>query len=231
MKECLVPGISNGIFAPVDIILSCKRIISQNFNPGMKIKFSNLKLPDIISEKEQIDFIKKCHNFNHRSWKITYEEVKKSVFFPGMISKVRNLVKQCDDCNFSKYERKPFRIEITRRIYEKPLKNIFIDVYVKESEKFLTLVDSFSKFAQIYKICNETSEELIETLTEYFKIFGIPKMITCDQATSFRSLNFRTFLETHGVAIHYASNSNSNGIIERFHNTLLEMYMANRKKS
>lgn len=36
--------------------------------------------------------------------------------------------------------------------------------------------------------------------------------------------------ETHGVAIHYASSSNSNGIIERFHNTLLEMYMANRKK-
>lgn len=230
LKDCLVPGTNNGIFAPVDIVLSCKRIIASNFNPGMKIHFSNLRLPDIIYEKEQIDFIKKCHSFNHRSWKTTYEEVKKSVFFPGMITKIKNFVKACEDCKFSKYERKPFKIEISRRMYEKPLENIFIDVYVKEGEKFLTLVDSFSKFAQIYKISNETSEELTETLTEYFKTFGIPKLITCDQATSFRSQDFRTFLETHGVAIHYASSSNSNGIIERFHNTLLEMYMANRKK-
>lgn len=230
LRDCLVPGISNGIFAPLQIILSCKQILKDHFNPGMKVYFSNLRLPDIITEQEQIDFIRKSHNFNHRSWKLTYEEIQKSVFFPGMISKIKNFVKKCDDCKFSKYERKPFKIEISRRAYEKPLENIFIDVYVKENEKFLTLVDSFSKFAQIFKICNETSEELIETLIKYFKIFGVPKLITCDQATSFRSREFRTFLETQGVAVHYASSSNSNGIIERFHNTLLEMYMANRSK-
>lgn len=137
LRDCLVPGTSNGIFAPIQIILSCKNILKDHFNPGMKVHFSNLRLPDIISEQEQIDFIKKSHNFNHRSWRLTYEEVQKSVFFPGMISKIKNFVKNCEDCKFSKYERKPFKIEITRRVYEKPLENIFIDVYVKESEKFL----------------------------------------------------------------------------------------------
>lgn len=76
-------------------------------------------------------------------------------------------------------------------MYEKQFENVFIDVYDKEGDNFLTLVDSSSKFAQIYKINNETSEELIETLTEYFKTFGIQKLITGDQTTSFRSQNFK----------------------------------------
>lgn len=115
-------------------------------------------------------------------------------------------------------------------MYEKPLENVFIDVYVKEHYKFLTIVDSFSKFAQIFQISNETTEELTSTLIKYFRIFGMPKMITCDQAPGFRNPRFRAFLEKQGIALHFASNSNGNGIVERFHNTLLEMYLANRQK-
>lgn len=103
------------------------------------------------------------------------------------------------------------------------MEHIFIDVYVKKG-------DAFSKFAQILKIENETADELIEAITNYFKIFGLPKIITCDQATSFRSSTFKTFLQNYNIDIHYASTSNSNGIVERFHNTLLEMYLANIRK-
>lgn len=229
LKKYLAPGMTNGIFAHPSVAKLCFKIINDNFK-GMKVQFCNLKLPDLITKKDQDEFVRKTHNFNHRSWKLNYEELRQSVFFPDMISIVKNFAKNCQDCKFAKYERHPFKIPITRRTYEKPLENIFIDVYVKEGEKFLTVIDSFSKFAQLYKISSETSEELIETLIKYFKTFGIPKLITCDQATSFRSQNFKTFLEENGVAVHYASSSNSNGIIERFHNTLLEMFMANRSK-
>ena len=230
LKNHLIPGIANGIFAPVAVIELCVEILKEHFNPNMKIHFCNLKLPDILTQTDQESFIEKSHNFNHRNWRATYDEIQKSVFFPDMIGKVKKFVKNCQDCRFSKYERKPFQIPITRRMYEKPFENVFIDVYVKEGEKFLTVIDSFSKFAQVYKISNETADELISALIEYFKIFGFPKMITCDQATAFRSAKFRTFTEKHNIALHFASTSNSNGIIERFHNTLLEMYLANREK-
>lgn len=147
-----------------------------------------------------------------------------------MLGKIKTFIKNCDDCKFAKYERKPFKIPISRRIYDNPFENVFIDVYVKNQHKFLTLVDSFSKFAQIFQIANETTDELTSTLVEYFKIFGVPKMITCDQAPGFRNPRFKEFLETQGIALHFASNSNGNGIVERFHNTLLEMYLANREK-
>lgn len=229
LKDHLNPGITNGIFAEPTVAKLCSKIINDHFK-GMKVHFCNMKLPDLLSKTDQDEFVRKTHNFNHRNWRLNYEEIRQSVYFPDMLPTVKNFVKNCQDCKFAKYERHPFKIPITRRIYEKPLENIYIDVYVKEGEKFLTIVDAFSKFAQIYKITNETSEELIDTLIEYFKTFGIPKLITCDQATSFRSQNFKTFLDENGVAIHYASSSNSNGIVERFHNTLLEMFMANRDK-
>lgn len=156
------------------------------------------------------------------------EEVQKSVFIPRMLAKVKEFVKNCESCKFAKYERKPFVIPYWRRLYNWPFENVFIDVFAKETERFLTIVDSFSKFAQIYKIADETTHELTETLTEHFKPFGIPKLIACDQATGFRNSKFKDLLETHGIALHFACYSDSNGIVERFHNTLLEMYMANR---
>ena len=230
LNEYIDPTTNNGIFAPIEVIRICDETIKEHFNNRCKIQYSNMKLPDLISGPDQMEFIKRCHNFNHRSYKITYEETRKSVYFPGMLSKIKTFIKNCEDCKFAKYERKPFKIPISRRIYEKPFENVFMDVYVKENEKFLTLVDSFSKFAQIYKLSNETTDELIEALVEYFKTFGFPKMMTCDQALGFRNPRFRQFLERHGIALHFASSSNSNGIVERFHNTLLEMYLANRRK-
>lgn len=229
LQKHLDPTKSNCIFVERKIAHTCKKILDSHFK-NIKVHFSNIKLPDLISGNDQNDFIKKCHNFNHRGYKLTYEEVQKSVFFPRMMAKVKEFVKNCESCKFAKYERRPFRIPHSRRVYNRPFENVFIDVFVKETEKFLTLVDSFSKFAQIYKISNETTDEIVESLIEYFKTFGIPKMITCDQATSFRNSKFRDFLENYGIALHFASCSDSNGIVERFHSTLLEMYMANREK-
>lgn len=230
IKKYLDPAASNCIFGPLEIIQICNDIIKTDYNKNLKVQYSNLLLPDLISAKDQEDFIRKAHNFNHRNHKLTYEEVRKSAYFPGMLGKIKTFVKNCEDCKFAKYERKPFKIPVSRRIYDEPFGNVFIDVYVKETQKFLTIVDSFSKFAQIYQIANETTEELIEVLIEYFKTYTLPKMITCDQATGFRNTRFKEFLEEQGVALHFASDSRGNGIVERFHNTMLEMYLANRSK-
>lgn len=230
IKKHLDPSSSNCIFAPVQIIRICDAIIKKTYNKNLKVQYSNMKLPDIISGSDQEEFIRRHHNFNHRNYKLTYEEIRKSAYFPGMLGKVKSFIKKCEECRFAKYERKPFRIPLVRRIYEKPFENVFIDVYVKETEKFLTIVDSFSKFAQIYKITHETADEFIETLLEYFKTFGLPKQITCDQATGFNNAKFKQFLANQNISLHFASCSNSNGIVERFHSTLLEMYLANRRK-
>lgn len=105
-----------------------------------------------------------------------------------------------------------------------------MDVFVKETEEFLTIVDAFSKFGQLYKIENEQTEMIIETLTRYFSTFGMPKQVICDQATNFRNPTMIKFMNDLNISLHFVSCSNSNGIVERFHSTIIEMYQANRDK-
>lgn len=142
LVKYLDPSKSNCIFAPVNIIRICDEIVKSDFSKNLKIQYSNLLLPDIISGPDQMEFIRKSHHFNHRNYKLTYEEVRKSAYFPGMLGKIKTFIKNCEDCKFAKYERRPFKIPISRRIYEKPFENVFIDVYVKDHHKFLTIVDS-----------------------------------------------------------------------------------------
>lgn len=215
LKDNIDPNATNGLFAPLKVAELCAKVATKLFRKNIKIEYCNLKLPDLIDKKEQDEFIKRSHNYNHRSWKLVYEDINKSVFFPKMLERLKSFSKNCEDCKLTKYERQPFKIPITRRMYERPFDVVYMDVFVKESEKFLTIVDAFSKFAQIFQIENERAETIIENLTRYFTTFGIPKQITCDQATSFRNSAFKKFWEDMGVSLHFASTSNSNGIIER----------------
>lgn len=231
LKEHVNPSTTNGIFAPKEVAKLCSKISGEHFRKNVKFEFCNLKLPDIIGQREQEEFIRRSHNYSHRSCKIVFDEISKSVFFPGLYKQLNEFTKNCEDCRLSKYERHPFKIPITRRIYDRPLDTVYMDVFVKETEKFLTIVDAFSKFAQLYKIDNERTETIIEVLTRYFLTFGIPKQIICDQATSFRSPAMIKFLEDLNIFPHFASCSNSNGIVERFHSTIIEMYQANQEKT
>lgn len=134
LTKHLDPTKLNGIFDDFKTASMCDRILKAHFK-NVKVHFSNIKLPDIISGTDQNEFIEKCHSFNHRGYKLTYEEVQKSVFFPRTLSKVKEFVKHCESCKFAKYERKPFKIPHSRRVYNRPFENVFIDVFVKETEK------------------------------------------------------------------------------------------------
>ncbi|XP_055622395.1 uncharacterized protein LOC129765963 [Toxorhynchites rutilus septentrionalis] len=97
----LDPTKLNGIFADLNIARMCQHIIDTNFK-NIKVHLTNIKLPDLISGTDQNEFIRKCHSFNHRGYKLTYEEVQKSVFFPRMLAKVKEFVKNCESCKFAK---------------------------------------------------------------------------------------------------------------------------------
>lgn len=93
-----------------------------------------------------------------------------------------------------------------------------------KGQKWLTIVDSFSKFANIIALQTRTIVDMKHAITEHIRQFGRPKTIVCDQEPSFKSIDFIGFLNNLNIEIHHASNSCSNGIVERFHSTLIELY-------
>lgn len=88
----------------------------------------------------------------------------------------------------------------------------------------LTIVDAFSKFANVIALQTRTIIDLKRAITEHIRTFGRPDKIVCDQEPGFTSIDFIGFLQDLNIEIHFASSSNSNGIVERFHSTLIELY-------
>lgn len=145
-------------------------------------------------------------------------------FFPELDRKLKIFISSCDICKRSKYDRKPAKLIQKSTFGETVFDRIHVDVFFMKGQKWLTVVDSFSKFANIIPLPTRTIVDMKKAITEHIRHFGRPNTIVCDQEPSFKSIDFIGFLNDLGIEIHHASNSCSNGIVERFHSTLIELY-------
>ncbi|KAJ8968946.1 hypothetical protein NQ314_002038 [Rhamnusium bicolor] len=80
------------------------------------------------------------------------------------------------------------------------------------------LEDTFSKFGQA---C-----EVARALTHYFEHYGTAAAITTDNGREFINSQIRNLLAYHKIDIHFTTpfNLEFNGIVERFHSTLIEHF-------
>lgn len=93
-----------------------------------------------------------------------------------------------------------------------------------ENQKFLTIVDSFSKFAQAYPINSLQPTEIADNLLNYISVNGTPKLVITDNGGEFKNNILHEFFKLHKINIHFTSSQHpeSNGVVERFHSTLIE---------
>jgi transposase InsO family protein len=108
--------------------------------------------------------------------------------------------------------------------YYKPFERIHIDLFTIEGKIFLTIIDAFSKFAQAIHVESKTAISTANALISYFASYGVPTAITSDCGTEFENETIKELLEFHKISIHFTTprNPESNGMIERFHSTIIE---------
>lgn len=106
----------------------------------------------------------------------------------------------------------------------KPFEIVHLDTFTLEQSKFLTIIDSFSKYAQAYFLNSLSTTEITDNLIQFFSHHGIPKQIIIDNGTEFKNSVVTELLELHKIKIHFISpyHPQSNGQIERFHSTIIE---------
>ena len=95
---------------------------------------------------------------------------------------------------------------------------IHIDFFEFENNKFLAMVDSYSKWIEI-KVANSwKTDNTIKTLKLWFSQFGIPKQLVSDNGVQFTSTEFKSFIEKTGIINHIRTaiyRQSSNGQVER----------------
>lgn len=231
-KNFFNPKGQNCIKAPISILQLIQETYRKHFssNKIYKAFISEVLLEDVRMEDQQDDIIKNTHLFGHRGPKENKKQILQHYFFPNLDKKLKIFINSCDTCKTSKYDRKPPNLIRKSNFGQTPFEKIHIDIFFLKGSKFLTIVDSFSKFANAIPIQTRTIIDLKTAITEHIRHFGRPATIVSDQEPAFRSIDFIGFLADLGIEIHFASSSNTNGIVERFHSTLIEIYRTNKTK-
>lgn len=142
-----------------------------------------------------------------------------------MKESVTKYINECNICGQAKYDRNPIRQRFSIvPPPTKPFEILHLDLFTAQNEKFRTLVDSFSKYAQAYLLRDGTALSVIQALLTFCTHHGVPLTIATDQGPEFTNALFSEFTRLHKIQHHkiLAHTPNDNGIVERFHSTILE---------
>jgi len=204
-----------------------QKIIEDQF-PTIKIKRYLKLVKDIENPEEQKEIIINQHEGKtcHRGINDVYFNIRNKYYWPRMITHITEYINNCHVCKTVKYDRNPprpkFQVTPTPT---KPFESIQIDVFFFENRKILTIIDMFSKKLYGYMLKSTTGQEIIKCLRHYFRNFPIPQLVQCDNGPEFSNKGLDNFLSYHNTNIHFTTPnySNSNGLINRAHNTLIEL--------
>ena len=98
-----------------------------------------------------------------------------------------------------------------------------VDVWQLNTKSYyMTCIDVFSKYAQVYPIVSRTWIDLKNALIRVFNDMGKPKAIKADNDPGFKSKNLDEWLKSENVNFIYTSSKTGIADIERFHGSLNE---------
>lgn len=196
-------------------------------NNAVNLVLVKKEIQDICDFLNQQDIISKYHEgkTNHRGINETHLALSERYFWPKLKDSIAKYINQCDICNRAKYDRDPVqpKFQIVPPPH-KPYQVAHADVLTIEQDKYLTVIDAFTKYAQVYRLPDCTAPNVVKALLTFSAHHGFPLCLVTDQGTEFTNQVVSEFLKLHKVQHHKiaAHAPNENGMIERFHSTLLE---------
>lgn len=228
IKQYLVPNVSYHIYFQSPVYEKFSTTLQKHFkNSLLKLIKCTKLLTDIEDKDEQINTINNYHmgKTNHRGIEETYLRLKRQYFWPKMQQSIQETINECDICRLTKYDRHPLKLKLNiTPTGSKPFEIIHIDSLALEKQKFLTIVDSFSKYAQAYPLMSMQRTEIANNLLLFFGHHGIPCKIISDNGGEFKNDLLQELLKLHKIDTHFISSQHpeSNGTVERFHSTIIE---------
>lgn len=213
------------------IQLAYKNYFSRN--KSFKVVLTQSILQDILTEEGQDQIIEETHDRAHRGIEDNYKVISGKYFFPRMRNKVTSFVNLCNICLQNKYERNPYKIKFAYTpIPAKPLDIVHMDIFISSPNIFLSAVDKLSRFAMLIPVKSRSIPDIKRGLVKLLTTFRTPKMIVCDNEVAFKAIEIRGLLQRLNIEIYHTPSDHSevNGIVERFHSTLSEIFRCIKHK-
>lgn len=193
------------------------------------------KTPDKDEIPLILDQFHNGKNHLHRGINETIRRIKQKYTWQGLTKDVETFIKNCKICQKTKTCRKnldnPLVITETPRT---PFERINIDILeIPSRNHILTIRDELTKFSQAYALSDKKANSVVSTLLLYFQHYGTPLRIHCDYGREFDNTTLRDLCRLFDIKLTFSSvgHPQSNGSLERFHSTLLEMIRIHRSEN
>ena len=123
-----------------------------------------------------------------------------TVYWPGMDAQMRNFKDACSDCLANSPSQQAEPIVLTPSP-DWPFQQICVDYFELQVYMYLSIVDRFSGWLNIYhmKQGNSTSQKLISICRDLFIQYGAAEELSSDGGPQFTAQRFQEFLKSWGV--------------------------------
>ena len=138
-----------------------------------------------------------------------------SVWWPGVVRDVKDMVQRCPTCVRDAFQRKEPLMPSS--LPDFPWQVVGTDLFEMKGDHYLLVVDYFSRYPEVLKMSTTTSSAVINALKSVFSRHGIPEVVRSDNGPQYASQDFTQFAESYGFQ-HSTSSPyypQSNGQAER----------------
>ena len=127
------------------------------------------------------------------------QRAREALNWPGMSAQIEGKVKDCNMCHSyaPAQQKQPL---ILSPVSNLPWAMAASDIFAFEDDHYLVLVDYYSKYVEVTKHNDLTSQDTIEALKERFSRHGIPAKLVTDcgvQHVQYTSKEFETFARSY----------------------------------
>ena len=175
----------------------------------------------VIDDENNIT-IERCHNpmVGHGGVERTLRKIKDlKLSWPTMRADVKQFIRECPCCQKMSQIKTPINVlKFTTSTY-RPMDTLNIDFIGPFPDKgyVLVIIDTFSRWVELYATNDATAKAACKCLIEHFGRFGCPSYIRSDNGPHFVNDLIRLFLEATGTPHNrtLAYSSEENAIVER----------------
>ena len=134
----------------------------------------------------------------HMGMCLTKSLARSYLWWPGLDKDIEHMVEQCSTCQVvgktpPKVPLQPWKWP--SRVWQR----LHIDYAEIEKQNLLIVIDSHSKWVEVFPMQKTTSSKTIDVLRGLFSAYGFPEEIVSDNGPQFCSEDFTQFLKNNGV--------------------------------
>lgn len=215
-------------------------------NRVLYYKFHDILAPRnllVVPQSLKTEILEYFHDHSyagHMGRDNTIRNIKKSFYWYQVYSDVAVYVKTCAACSKNKKSNKRKKAALRQYHAGSPMERVHLDILgpfnisTKGNRYVLVMVDQFTKWLECVPLPDQSAEKIaISAVDNFFCTFGMPFTIHTDQGANFVGSVFKSLCDLLNIRKTQTTpyHPQSNGQVERYNRTIIEMIRCLKLKS